>query len=417
MTSRTWRLLAPWLALLFLAAGCSDSTAPEPRVADGTAAGEIDPGAGTYVLRALDVPMPDGSSLRIELVGRDLVLDDDGEHVDLTVAVRNAGDRPLPAPVRVWLHDFKPGPVHVDNADTTLPAWEPGDDFAVVTPVFGFSYDAEFGDNGELAPGEASAGRLWRFRTVAQEPFSFATRLEVGRQPHGPLLAGFCFYDENRNGQPDRGEHPLLPGVVFIVAPDGTHHEYRVGLDGRYAHELTAAGLYTLEWRPGPEVFVDLEFTTPNPLRVLITTDGDGAPRSYLDAHFGAHARGAFPPPIRFTNAPLDSLHFAPWTLLDVTIVANRVLAPRVAFSGCEPGHPFSLWTNGSFMESEPVQVDMVLVHEVDEDCEVAFEGGYMFDLEPLIASYREAYGHGVLMMNLIDFAGERHQIRLEIPR
>ena len=40
-----------------------------------------------------------------------------------------------------------------------------------------------------------------------------------------------------------------------------------------------------------------------------------------------------------------------------------------------------------------------------------------MFDLEPLIESYREAYGHGVLVMNLIDFEGERHQVRLEIPR
>ena len=96
--------------------------------------------------------------------------------------------------------------------------------------------------------------------------------------------------------------------------------------------------------------------------------------------------------------------------------MADRILAPRVAFSGCEPGHPFSLWTNGGFMESEPVQVNMVLVHDLDEECDAAFEGGYMFDLQPLIESYRENYGHGVLMMNLIDYEGERHQIPLEIP-
>jgi len=418
--SRTWRLTAPWLALLFLLAGCSDSTNPSSDPADGTSAGEIDPGAGTFVLRAVDVPMPDGPPVRIELVGRDLVLDDDGEHVDLTVALRNAGDRPLPAPVVVWLHGFYPGPVSVDNADTTMPAVTSGgrDDFTPVTPIFGFIYDPEFGADGELAQAETSEGRLWRFRTVAQEPFSFAPRLQVGLLPQRPLLAGSCFYDENRNGRPDPDEPPLPPGLVEIVAPDGSHHSYRVGLEGRYAHELTMAGLYALEWRPGAEIFADLEPTTPNPLQVLITTDDEGLPRGYHDAHFGAHARGAVPPPeIRFTDAPLDSLHVAPWTLLDVTVVANRLLAPRVAFSGCEPGHPFSLWTNGGFMESNPVQVDMVLVHELDEDCEVAFMGGYMFDLQPLIDSYRTAYGPGVLIMNLIDFAGERHPIRLDILR
>lgn len=416
MMSRTWRLMTPWLALLFLLAGCSDSTTPDPGPADGTSVGEIDPGAGTFVLQAADVPMPGGPPVRIELVGSDLVLDDDGEHIDLTVALRNAGDRALPAPATVWLHRFEPSPVYVDNADTVLPTMKQ-DDFGPVTPIFGFIYDAEFGDDGSLEVEETSAGKTWRFRTVEQAPFSFATRIQAGPDHGMPVIAGFCFYDVNRNGIPDRGDPPLPPGLINILEPDGSRFMIRVGPDGRYAHEISMAGLYELEWIPGPETFADLEFTTPNPRHVLITRGSDGELRGFLEAHVGAVTRGYIPPPvIRFTEEPLDSLQVAPWRLLEVMALENRLLAVRVAFSGCQPMHPFSLWTNGAFMESEPVQVNTVLVHELDEACDAAFEGGRTFDLEPLIESYREAYGHGVLLMNLIDYEGQRHRVRLEIP-
>ncbi len=391
-----------WLlpALLVLALGCNESTEPTVGLVDGTSEGRIDPRAGDFVLEAVDVPLPEGPPLHVELVGRDLVLDEDGEHLELIVALRNRSDRLLPAPVVVWLHRFEPPGVFVANPDTSLPAMS-------ILPVDGYVYV------GEVAPGETSPGKTWRFCAPDQESFSFAVRIEPGLPPARPTIEGVCFVDLDRDGRPDPNEPPLVPGIVHVTDPLGNRHLVELADEFRFVYWIESEGLHEVTWLQAPEVFADLEFTTPNPRHVLISTGPDGVPRGFHEADVGAFPRM---PSIQFTERPLAGLHFAPWSLLEATVVEHRILAPRVAFSGCEPGLRFSLWTNGDFMESDPVQVDMVLVHDLDEDCGIAFEGGYMFDLEPLIQSYREAYSHGELMMNLIDFAGERHPIRLEIP-
>jgi len=114
---------------------------------------------------------------------------------------------------------------------------------------------------------------------------------------------------------------------------------------------------------------------------------------------------------IRFTDAPADSLHRVFYTLLGSSITGPAHITFDVGYSGCNPGHDFSLWMTGGFMESSPVQVDVVLVHETDEACEAAWREETGFDLGPLRRRFSSAYNDDELLLNIIDFHGERHQI------
>jgi hypothetical protein len=398
---RAFPILIPvLLTALAVLAGCrgeGDATAPPADAAS------IDPGAGSFRLETLTAELPDGALLPVTLVGADLVLDADGRHVQLAVALRNDGERPLPAPAVVWLTRFDPAGVFVAAPDTSLPVAGP-------LPVDGFVYDDELGPDGALPPGAASAPRTWRFLTPAQEPFSFALRL-APPSPPAAAIAGRAFYDHDRDGLPGDDERPLAPGHVDVAGPDGLRAVVPVDADGRYAYPLAAAGLYELTFVPEFETFAPLLWTTPNPLRVLITPDPDGRPLPYDRARFGAVTDAPPPQVIGFTDAPPDSLHHAPWMLVEAQLREPALLQLHVGYSGCQPAHDFRLWMSGGFMESEPVRARIVLVHETEEACDAAFETVLPFGLEPLAERYRESYGEGPLLLEIVDFQGRTRSL------
>ncbi len=420
MVSRRVILSFLFIVALIVFSGCSDSS--EPAAGNGESSGTIDPGTGTFVLKSVDVPLPGGGFVPVELIGTDLMLDDDGEHIDLTVAVRNAGRVPL-SPLALWLEEFTPPSTIVVNADSTKPPF--GSMLPIPPYAFAFVYDDEFGSDRVLDPGEISASRLWRFGTLDQTPFSFALRVVPASEPTESAISGDCFWDENRNGVKDEGEGPL-PGFVVVIAPDGTRTTMQTDRSGHYAYQLHTTGLHEVSFDPlvytldggddDPYPFAPIAYSTPNPRHVLITPGPDGLPRGFHDAHFGAYTD--LPPPlpvIRFTDAPPNSLHLEPWHLMEVVVTEDDRLGVAVGYSGCQPEHRFSLWMSGGFMESFPVQANIVLVHETAEECDAAFQNEYLFDLAPLAASFREAYGRGVLILNFIDFQGEAHRLTWEI--
>ena len=120
-----------FLLILSLLTACSDTTDPTRNLNGGS--GHIDPGAESFVLKSVEVTADDGRIVRLDLVGSDLELDNDGIHVNLTVAVANAANTQVPGPVTLWLGPIDPAFVFVANPDTSLPVGS-------IIPVDGFIY-------------------------------------------------------------------------------------------------------------------------------------------------------------------------------------------------------------------------------------------------------------------------------------
>ena len=85
--------------------------------------------------------------------------------------------------------------------------------------------------------------------------------------------------------------------------------------------------------------------------------------------------------------------------------IAEDVLTVTVSYSGGCARHDFTLVADSRFQESDPVRLDVHLVHEGNEDsCEAYPTGTYEFDLTPLKTLYQDAYGgnEGVIVLRLM---------------
>lgn len=397
-------LLLSLLLVLGLFSGCSDSTSPAPDDQGNV----LDPGDNSFALKDMTIPIPWGPPVLLRLEGANLVTDPVDGTVSLDVNVRNLSDRTIGVPLTVWLSGFTPADVAPLNADDVHalgddPVRLAGIDTTRVWVEWGYDYAGLIGDDGALAPGEASAPKTWIFQDPSLASFAFSAYAEIGGDPGAATLGGYCFLDRNYDGRPDEGEEPFTPGWVTVTGPDDFWYTAAPGIDGRYAVPLYQAGLYQLTFEttlmsPWPPVY-----TTPNPLTVMIVAGSDGAPQSYLEANFGI-APDWFPPPsappIQFTELQPDDLHVAPWRFQEAT-VEGALMTFHVGYSGCSPEHPFALWMSGEFMESQPPRASITLVNELDEECDAAFEQWTTFDLGPLYRRYMEAYGQGELILDI----------------
>ena len=412
-SSRTVLLTALLTAVLaMLGTGCSDTTAPA-----GDAANLLDPGAGSFALKDIAVPGPDGRLLLLRLEGSDLTTDSRTGTVSLTVRVRNLAERAVDPPLVVWIADLQPADVAPVNADLTRPPSNTDPAVAdTVQTAFGFDYTESLG-GAALEPGAVSGPKTWTFADPTLEPFSFAAHAEGAFTPGAARLGGRCFTDLNRNGRLDRGEPPFTAGGVQVTGPDGAAAWSACDPDGRWVTRVTVPGLYEVRFQSYAMSPLPVVLTTPNPLSVVIPAGPDGAPLSWLAADFGI-LPGMPPSPtdgvIGFTDTRPAALHVAPWQFLGAETSGSRLML-RVGFSGCQPDHRFSLWMSGGFQESAPPRANLTLVHGTQEECDAAFTDSLTFDLLPLAARYVEHYGPGPLVLVLHAADGSTHEIGMNV--
>lgn len=414
-------LLICALLLASALAGCgSDTTDPPAAGGDQGGAlgsGELDPGQLTFTLEA-GTTAPDGVTwVPVQLVGRNLQVLADSNQVSLEVAIRNSGTERLFAPGAIYLSRFDPAEVLPLDADAVIALLK--DDGPLGEVEYRYDYVEEFGEEGVLEPGETSGYRTWTFSAPTLGAFSFAARSAFGLAPEPARIAGTAFFDNDRDGVYGPGDTPMMMGVVIVATPagDNVQHWFESEL-GRYSFPIDRPGLYTLRIDPLIDTFyfAPWYYTTPYPLNVLIPPDGDGNPVSYLGADFGlAYPEWPATDVIQFTEEPVDSLHVMPWSLIEYELEPRQILRVRIGRSGCEAGGPASLWMSGGFMESEPVQANVVFVNEYVSACEAWFEEDLRFDLLPLIGRYLNEYGPGTLQMNLVDYQGDAHVLQIPV--
>lgn len=403
-------------------AGCSDSTdipASDPVGSGGAlVTGGVDPGAGSFVLQTLTIAPDRLTRIPIQLIGNNLVVTGDSNQVALDVAIRNLWSGPLYSPALVAIYDFAPGGVLPVNADGVIVPMGP-DGSPIGEDQYYYNYSDQMGDDGMLAAGETSEARTWIFDDPALVSFSFGARAEFGLEPDRPRIGGVCFWDRNANGIRDPEDGPMPAGLVFLTTPGGETTRTYCDDQGTYSFPVHQSSLYTLTFDPLIDTLIPIFFTTPYPLQVLLTPGPDGLPNSYLEAHFGmANQMTPRPEPVQFTDLPADSLQQVHWNFIDAEVLPDITLRMRVGLSGCQPVQPASLYMSGGFMESEPVQANIVFVNESQEVCGAYWETSYDFDLAPLYRQYLDAYGPGVVVLNLRDFQGLIHPLELAVrPR
>jgi hypothetical protein len=404
-------LMTAAMLVAAMLAGCSGSSAP-----DKVAGNQLDPAAGTFALKDVSIPGPDGEPVLLRLEGSDLVTDPQAGTVALSVRVVNLSSETVHPPLVVWLADLQPATVVPLNADHAFPgALTDPATAATDTAGWGFDYTALLAGE-PLPPGEATPPKTWLFADPELLPFSFAARIETGAFTGQARLAGRLFFDLDRDGHPSEVEPPFLAGGVQVTGPGGIVSWSSPGSDGWWELPVRLAGLYevlfvAMEMGPQP-----VPLTTPNPRQVVVTTGPDGRLRSWREGHFGI-ARDAPPPPpptgvIGFTDRRPEQLHVSGWTFLDAAVVGPR-LGLHVGYSGCGPDHAFSLWMSGGFQESMPPRAQLTLVHETMENCDAYFTQRVGFDLMPLFGRYAEEYGQGPLVLVLHGPDGFTHEIEL----
>lgn len=91
---------------------------------------------------------------------------------------------------------------------------------------------------------------------------------------------------------------------------------------------------------------------------------------------------------------------------LNEAAITGDKLAVKVSYSGGCRDHMFTLVASGAFMESDPVQLDVALAHNANDDsCEAWITEGYLFDLAPIKALYQKSYRQdsGTIVLQLKD--------------
>lgn len=81
---------------------------------------------------------------------------------------------------------------------------------------------------------------------------------------------------------------------------------------------------------------------------------------------------------------------------LDAVAMAGDTLVATLSYGGGCETHRFTLVAASAFLESDPVQLDVAIAHDANDDpCEAWLTKEYGFVLTPIKARYHASYGTG----------------------
>jgi hypothetical protein len=411
---RLFVLCTLWGAFL---CACSDSTAPTPPSSnEASFDGSFDPLDNSFLLSRIQEP--DNPPLAVDLRGSNLQLDAQTSTLSIDVAVVNQSGQPLYPPAIIWVQQFTPIGVTVQNPDILPPYVGPLDpDF------FGFDYSNLLGSDGVLMADESSEPHTWVIHDPNLGSFSFVAHAEFGLAA-GSSISGTTFHDSNYDGTRQRNEGPLEGALIRALSPSGQQLEAMPNEMGFYRLSVTEPGLYQVQLESSLACVASLWdcpmcYTTPRIRQVFLTPDPDGRPLSLDQVDFGA-VPGPCPGtpwPTHLTEAPPDSLMPQDVYALLAGTIEGKLLTLWVSFSGCSIDHEFALFAGLPFtMESGEAHTWLRLTHDDrGELCDAWFERSLTFDLQSVIDAYLQSHGEtGPIVLELVDPAGQKMQFRLE---
>lgn len=122
--------------------------------------------------------------------------------------------------------------------------------------------------------------------------------------------------------------------------------------------------------------------------------------------------------PVVITDLAPDSIHLDPFSL-EEAFVAGDTLHLRLSHGGGCANHEYRLFMSpAAFMESYPVQANLYLQHNGNNDmCDALLMPRLQFDLRPIAEAYRASYrSDGPVLLNLHGYKdrNQRVQVRFE---
>ena len=106
------------------------------------------------------------------------------------------------------------------------------------------------------------------------------------------------------------------------------------------------------------------------------------------------------------TDTPADSLQLDAFALNSAAVTGDSLLL-SVSYSGGCKKHVFDMFmTPASFMESFPVQANLILRHSANEDpCDAHITSDLTFDISPIADLFRQSYApNGIVILNVFEY-------------
>jgi len=191
----------------------------------------------------------------------------------------------------------------------------------------------------------------------------------------GPFVSFELYRDGLRVGTSDDGSG-YAAVIVRDTLPASEKLIHNYNWHSVVQHGLLPAGNYTA-WAK-PRLRFD-ELDTPEPQRIDFTVSGN------------ASAGENF---VIITEQPPDSLQLDPFQLQSISISGDTLTLAVTHGGGCAE-HDYALFMSpGAFLESHPVQANLYLRHEDNDDaCDGLITATLSFNLRPVADLYQHFYG------------------------